>query len=371
MTMLQIRSEAECKRAAIAMGAFAINIVVDGPSLSLALANEASAELQISGAELNPIANLGFWGYPTAFITATIRGNELFEGVSPWCRKRGVELIAKDFPYDGVREPSIAIVFRNKVQGIAKQKVTYCRSQEAAAQLKPNDFDLEQIFSKDGARIFHTGGLYAAISSSSKDLITETAKVAKRNNTIVSYDLNYREMLWRLRGGMHEAQMVNDAIMKHVDVLFANEEDLQLGLGISGPDICSGETVTQDDFAEMLNQINCRFPQVKIVANTRRHVHLSTKHDWKAVLWFDGQFFESRHYVLEDIVDRVGGGDGFAAGVLSALLDAPEGIVTKEVAREAAQRGAASGALATACKTDVMQFSLADVKSIGNARVSR
>jgi 2-dehydro-3-deoxygluconokinase len=243
--------------------------------------------------------------------------------------------------------------------------VFYNRCNEAAAQLKPGDFDWEKIFG-GGVRWFHSGGIFAALSKTTPELIIEGMEAAKKAGAIVSLDLNYRAKLWNILGGHERALEVIGRIVKNVDVLIGNEEDLQLGLGIPGPEVAASSKLDPSTFFGMIDRVRAQHPQIKVVATTLREVHSTNRHSWGAVAWIDGKTYVSPTCEL-DVVDRVGGGDGFAAGLIFGML-------TGEEPEECVRLGWAHGALLTTFPGDTTMATVEQVRSLakgGSARIQR
>jgi 2-dehydro-3-deoxygluconokinase len=244
--------------------------------------------------------------------------------------------------------------------------VFYNRSNEAGGRLRAGDFDWPAIF-KGGVRWFHSGGIFAALSETTSDLIIEAMEAARSAGAIVSFDLNYRAKLWAAAGGIERGQQVLRRIAAHVDALVGNEEDLQKGLGLPGPEVASNKSkLDPDSFFELIGQATKQFPNIKLVATTLRDVHSTNRHDWGAVLWLDGQRFVSPTLHL-DVLDRIGGGDGFAAGLIY-------GLISGRSPEEALRLGWAHGALLTTYHGDVSMATLAEVEALaqgGSARVQR
>jgi len=321
--------------------------------------------IHVSGGEFNVAANLSdCFGLRTAIATAMVNypvGDLVAERV----RAMGVQPFYKKFEHNGVTGPNIAMVYSDRGHGVRPPVVFYNRANEAAAQLKPGDFDWKSIFA-GGVRWFHSGGIFAALSATTPELIVEGMQEAKRSGAIVSFDLNYREKLWALTGGRERARQVLGQIVKSVDVLVGNEEDLQKGLGIPGPEASSHSKLDPTAFVSMIDRVIDRYPQVRIVATTLREVHSSNRHSWAAVAWINGQSFPSPRCDL-DIHDRVGGGDGFSSGFFY-------GILTNEPPEEAMKLGWAHGALLTTFPGDTTMATLEQVRAFargGSARIQR
>ncbi len=325
----------------------------------------SSCSVHVSGGEFNCTANLAdCFGMKTAIATAMV-DYPIGELIAGQVRAMGVTPFYKMFAHDGVRGPNMAAVYSDRGFGIRGPVVFYNRASEAAAQLKPGDFDWNSIFAS-GVRWFHSGGIFASLSSTTADLIIEAMQAARRNGAIVSFDLNYREKLWRAAGGAERAVAVLGRIVEHVDVLVGNEEDLQKGLGIPGPRVAAKSKLDPSAFVEMMERVVTRFPNMKIVATTLREVHSTSRHEWAAVAWIGGQTFLSPTCNL-DVFDRVGGGDGFASGFFYGLLSgaSPD---------EAIRLGWAHGALLTTFPGDTTMASLEQVRAFaqgGSARIAR
>jgi 2-dehydro-3-deoxygluconokinase len=324
-----------------------------------------SFDVHISGGEYNVAAGLSScFGLRAAIATAMVRYG-IGELVQSQVRQSGVRSFYKWFDHDGVRGPNIATVYSDRGQGVRPPVVFYNRANEAGALLKPGDFDWPTIFGQ-GVRWFHSGGIFAALSPTTAALILESMQAAKAAGAVVSFDLNYRPKLWAPAGGKEKAQQVLSEIVRHVDALFGNEEDMQSGLGITGPDVSSASTLDPNAFFEVIERLVKQFPNIKLVATTLREVHSSNHHDWAAVLCLDGKRFISPTTSL-DVLDRIGGGDGFASGLIYGLLSArpPE---------DSLRLGWAHGALLTTYSGDVSMASREEVEAFakgGSARVQR
>ena len=239
------------------------------------------------------------------------------------------------------------------------------RGLSAASQLKPGDFDWDHIFGKLGTRWLHTGGIFAALSDTTLELVLEAVQAARKHGVIVSYDLNYRPSLWKSIGGPKRAQEVNREIARHVDVMLGNEEDFTacLGLEVEGAD----EHLSRIDvtaFKQMIGKAVAAYPNFKVVATTLRAVRTATRNDWGAICWAGGEFYEAPNREGLEILDRVGGGDSFASGLISGLMQLGKAV----------EYGAAHGALAMTTPGDTSMASLKEVEALvkgGSARVQR
>jgi 2-dehydro-3-deoxygluconokinase len=322
-------------------------------------------EIHVSGGEYNVAANLASaFGLNTGVATAMV-DNGIGELVQSRIREMGVRPFYKHFQHDGVRGPNIAAVYSDRGHGVRAPVVFYNRCNEAGALLKPGDFNWSEIFA-GGVRWFHSGGIFAALSETTSELILEGLQAAKAAGAVRSFDLNYRAKIWAASGGAAKGQQVFRRIAQEVDVLIGNEEDLQLGLGIEGPKVEAKSKLDPSLFFGMIDQVRRDFPNVKAVGTTLREVHSTSRHDWAAVLWLDGQQYVSPTMHL-DVIDRIGGGDGFAAGLIYGLL-------TGRSPEEALRLGWAHGALLTTFPGDVTMARLHEVEHLakgGAARVQR
>jgi len=322
-------------------------------------------KIHVSGGEFNAAANLSDCfrmktGIATAMVDYPV-GDLIAERV----RAMGVKPFYKRFKHNGVNGPNMAAVYSDRGQGVRPPVVFYNRSNEAAAQLKPGDFDWNAIFA-GGVRWFHSGGIFAALSETTGELIIEGMKAAKKAGAIVSFDLNFREKLWNIWGGQQKAVAVIARIVENADVLVGNEEDLQKGLGIPGPEVATKSKLDPNTFFGMIDKVVAKHPQVKVVATTLREVHSTNRHSWAAVAWISGKTYVSPTCEL-DVLDRVGGGDGFASGLFYGLL-------TGEKPEEAVKLGWAHGALLTTTPGDTTMVTVEQVRSFaegGSARIQR
>jgi 2-dehydro-3-deoxygluconokinase len=322
-------------------------------------------QIHVSGGEFNVAANLSdCFGMNTGIATAMVDypiGDLIHERV----RAMGVKPFYKKFKHNGVNGPNMATVYSDRGQGIRPPVVFYNRANEAGALLKPGDFDWNTIFS-GGVRWFHSGGIFAALSETTGEVIIEGMKAAKKAGAIVSFDLNFREKLWNIWGGEKKAVEIIARIVENVDVLVGNEEDLQKGLGIPGQDVESKSKLDPTAFFGMIDKVVKKHPQVKAVATTLREVHSTNHHTWGAVAWVDGKTYVSPTCEL-GVVDRVGGGDGYASGFFYGLL-------TGETPEEAVKLGWAHGALLTTTPGDTSMVTVEQVRAFaqgGSARIQR
>jgi len=324
-----------------------------------------SFNVHVSGGEYNVAANLAdCFGLTTGIATAMVK-YPIGEMIQARVREMGVRPYYKWFDHDGVRGPNMATVYSDLGMGVRPPVVFYNRSNEAGALLKPGDIDWKSIFA-GGVRWFHSGGIFAALSETTSELILEGMRTAHAHGAINSFDLNYRAKLWAPIGGLKKAQQVLRSIVSEIDVLVGNEEDMQLGLGIPGPETTGKSGIKSDAFFAMIEKVVKEFPNIKAVATTLREVQSSNRHDWGAVLWLKGDRYLSPTCTL-DVLDRIGGGDGFASGLIY-------GLINGRVPEEALRLGWAHGALLTTFPGDVTMARLPEVEAFakgGSARVQR
>jgi 2-dehydro-3-deoxygluconokinase len=321
--------------------------------------------IHVSGGEFNCAANLSdCFGLNTGVVTAMVDypiGDLIAERV----RAMGVKPFYKRFQHNGVNGPNMAAVYSDQGLGVRAPVVFYNRCNEAAGLLKPGDFDWKAIFA-GGVRWFHSGGIFAALSPTTAEVIVEAMAAAKAAGAITSFDLNYRAKLWNISGGEQRAVEVLDRIVKNVDVLVGNEEDLQKGLGIPGVDVESKGKLDPSTFFAMIDKVIKKHPHVKVVATTLREVRSTNRHHWGAVAWINGKTYQTPTAEL-DVHDRVGGGDGYASGFFYGLLagESPE---------EAVKLGWAHGALLTTFPGDTTMATVDQVRAFakgGSARIQR
>ena len=322
-------------------------------------------QIHVSGGEFNVAANLAdCFGLKTA-VASAMSDYPIGDLIAERVRAMGVKPFYKHFKHDGVTGPNMATVYSDQGFGVRAPVVFYNRSNEAAGQLKPGDFDWAAIFS-GGVRWVHCGGIFAALSPTTAPLAAEMMKAAKAAGAITSFDLNFREKLWKIHGGNERAVETIATIVENVDVLVGNEEDLQKGLGITGPEVAAKSKLDPSVFFGMIENVVKKHPDVKVVATTLREVHSTNRHSWSAVAWIDGKTYNAPTAEL-DVYDRVGGGDGFAAGFIYGLLSGEE-------PQEAVKLGWAHGALLTTFPGDTTMATMEQVRAFakgGSARIQR
>ena len=309
------------------------------------------------------------FGLRTAVCTAFVY-NDVGQLITDFVMQGGV---ATDFikwrPDDGIgRSVRNGLNFTERGFGIRGAVGIPDRGNTAASQLKPGDYDWDHIFGKLGVRWFHTGGIFAALSESTAALTAEAVKAAHKYGTIVSYDLNYRPSLWKSIGGQKKAREVNREIAQYVDVMIGNEEDFTASLGfeVEGANATLSHIETAA-FKNMIGTAVAEYPNFQVVATTLRKVITATINDWSAICYYDGNFYESASYPELEILDRVGGGDSFASGLVYGFLKTGD-------AQKAVEYGAAHGALAMTTPGDTSMATVKEVEKVmagGGARVVR
>ncbi|WP_036608148.1 sugar kinase [Oribacterium sp. P6A1] len=322
------------------------------------------------GGEYNVIRGLRkCFGLKTAVITA-LADNEVGHLVEDFMMQGGVDTsLVKWMDTDGIgRICRNGLNFTERGFGIRGAKGCSDRANTAISKAKPEDFDFDYIFGELGVRWLHTGGIYAALSEQASETVIEAIKTAKKYGTIVSYDLNYRPSMWSAIGGQAKAQEVNKEIAKYVDVMIGNEEDFTacLGFKIEGQDESLKE-LNVDGYKKMINEAVKTYPNFKAVATTLRTVHTATVNDWSALCWADGEIYKAADYKGLEIMDRVGGGDSFASGLIY-------GLMTTGDAEKAVNYGAAHGALAMTTPGDTTMATKKEVEAVmggAGARVQR
>jgi 2-dehydro-3-deoxygluconokinase len=322
-------------------------------------------DIHVSGGEFNVAANLSdCFGLNTGVATAMV-DYPIGDLINERVRAMGVRPFYKRFEHNGVNGPNMATVYSDQGKGVRAPVVFYNRSNEAGGLLKPGDFNWDEIFAQ-GVRWFHSGGIFAALSETTGELIVEAMKAAKAAGAITSFDLNFRAKLWNIWGGEEKAVSVIKRIVENVDVLVGNEEDLQKGLGVKGPEVESSSKLDPTTFFGMIDNVLEKYPNVKVVATTLREVHNTNNHSWSSVAWINGKTYTAPTAEL-NVLDRVGGGDGFASGFIYGILSGAE-------PEQAVKLGWAHGALLTTFPGDTTMATLEQVQAFaegGSARIQR
>jgi 2-dehydro-3-deoxygluconokinase len=306
------------------------------------------------------------FGLRTAAITALV-DNDVGRLVETLMQAGGVDTRHVCWQrFDGFgNDARVGLNFTERGFGLRPARTVYDRGHTAAAAMRPGDVDWTRIFGDEGVRWLHTGGIFAALSPSTAEVIQEAVQAAKQSGTVVSYDLNYRAGLWANRGGRDRAIEVNRALAPYVDVMLGNEEDFSAALGftVEGVDDDLSE-LDPTNFKTMIDQVVSTYPGVRVVATTLRRATTASRNDWSAVAFADGAFHSATPRTDLEVFDRVGGGDGFASGLIYALLSG------KPVAA-GVEYGAAHGALAMTTPGDTSMVSLDEVEAAMRARTVR
>lgn len=364
--MLDIRPAADCQFDCVSLGEIMLRL--DPGEGRIHTARQFAA--WEGGGEYNVTRGLRrCFGQRAAVVTA-FADNPVGRLIEDFILQGGVDTRFVQWKkYDGIgREVRNGLNFTERGFGIRGAVGCPDRGNTAASQMKSGDVDWDEVFGEAGARWFHTGGIFAALSESTAEFTIEACQVAQKHGTIVSYDLNYRPSLWKSIGGQAKAQEVNREIAKYVDVMIGNEEDFTASLGfeVEGVDEnISGIDV--ENFKNMIGTAIAEFPNFKATATTLREVHTATDNDWGAICWHDGEFHQAVQRDHLEIMDRVGGGDSFASGLIYGFLEHND-------PDKAVNYGAAHGALAMTTPGDTTMASLAEVEKImagGGARVVR
>ncbi len=366
MTMLNIRPRTECRWDLVSLGEVMLRLDPGNGRIATTRGFQAWE----GGGEYNVARGLKrCFGLETALVTA-FADNPIGRLIQDLIYQGGVDqTFVKWVPYDGVgRTVRNGLNFTERGFGLRAALGCSDRGHTATSQVKPGDFDWQEIFGRHGARWFHTGGIFAALSESTSAVAREAMQAAREHGAVVSYDLNYRESLWKGVGGRPRAHEVNRELGKYVDVMLGNEEDFTAALGfeVEGLD----ENLSQLDvtnFRRMIEEVLQEFPNLKIVATTLRNAKTATINDWGAVCFCEGQLHQAPVRPDLEIYDRVGGGDSFASGLIY-------GFLTGRGPQWAVECGAAHGALAMTTPGDTTMVTLPEVERVmrgGSARVTR
>lgn len=363
---LKIKSKDECRWDQVSLGEVMLRLDPGAGRIHTA----RSFQVWEGGGEYNVARGLKrCFGMDSAVVTA-LADNPVGRLVQDLIFQGGVDQShVRWVRYDGVgRETRNGLNFTERGFGMRPALGCSDRGHTAVSQLKPGDIDWELIFKKEGARWFHTGGIFCALSDTTPAVAKEAIESARQHGSVISYDLNYRESLWNSIGGKARAQEVNRELAPMVDVMIGNEEDFTACLGLEVEGLDAGHSKLEvESFHRMMTRAAEEFPNLKVIATTLRNAKTATKNDWSAVCYVQGELF--RAPVREDleIFDRVGGGDSFASGLIFGLL-------TNRGAQWAVECGAAHGALAMTTPGDTTMATLAEVERAmksGGARIAR
>jgi 2-dehydro-3-deoxygluconokinase len=366
MPELVVKPKAECRWDLVALGEVMLRL---DPGEGR-IATTRGFQAWEGGGEYNVARGLKrCFGLDTAIVTA-FADNPVGRLLQDLIYQGGVDQSYVAWvPYDGIgRSVRNGLNFVERGFGVRAALSCSDRGNTAVSQLAPGDIDWNRVFGRDGARWFHTGGIFAALSESTPLVAKEAMVAAKKHGTLVSYDLNYRESLWKGIGGKAKAQQVNQELARYVDVMIGNEEDFTASLGIELEGIDEHfSSLDPAHFKKMIESAKKTYPNFKVVATTLRHAKTATKNDWGAVCSFDDQFFASQSRMDLEIFDRVGGGDSFASGLIYGFLEG-------KGPKWAVECGAAHGALAMTTPGDTSMATLDEVLKLmkgGSTRVSR
>ncbi len=363
---MKIKAKEQCRWDLVSLGEVMLRLDPGGTRISTAREFRAWE----GGGEYNVARGLRrCFGMDTAVVTA-LADNPVGRLIEDLMLQGGVSLEhLRWVKYDGVgRTARNGLNFTERGFGMRAALGCSDRGHTAVSQLKPGEINWSKIFSEQGARWFHTGGIFCALSETTPQVAREAMEAAKHAGTMISYDLNYRASLWSSNGGKEKAQAVNRALLLFADVLFGNEEDFTTALGyeVEGLDEAHSN-LDPRFFQKMIEKLKRDFPGLSIVATTLRNAKTATRNDWGAIAHSDGRFYEAPRRENLEIYDRVGGGDSFASGLIYGLL------AGKDIAW-ALECGAVHGALAMTTPGDTSMVSLQEILQVmkgGSARISR
>ncbi len=366
MSALEIKPKAECRWDLVALGEVMLRLDPgDGR-----IATTREFRVWEGGGEYNVARGLRrCFALDTAIVTA-FADNPVGRLIEDLIFQGGVDQShVKWVPFDGVgRTVRNGLNFTERGFGVRAALGCSDRGHTAISQLRPGEVDWQKVFAAEGARWFHTGGIFAGLSETSPKVALEAMQAARAQRAVVSYDLNYRESLWKAIGGKRRAAEVNRELAGLVDVLIGNEEDFTAALGfeVAGLD----ENLSKldvENFRRMIEKVFAAFPNLKVVATTLRNAKTATRNDWSAVCYCDGRLYRAVTRNDLEIYDRVGGGDSFASGLIYGFLAGHD-------AQWAVECGAAHGALAMTTPGDTSMATLAEVERLmkgAGARVAR
>ncbi len=366
MSSLTIRPEEECRWDLVSLGEVMLRLDPGEERI----ATTRTFRAWEGGGEYNVARGLRrCFGLRTTIVTA-LADNPVGRLIEDLMLQGGVDLShVRWAPFDGVgRTVRNGLNFTERGFGVRAALGCSDRGHTAASQLRPGEIDWDSLLGDEGARWFHTGGIFAALSETTPDVAREAMEAAHRHGVVVSYDLNYRPSLWSAIGGLERARVVNRQLVGLVDVLIGNEEDFTAALGFEVPGLDHDlSALDPANFGRMIEAVVADYPNLSVVATTLRNAKTATRNDWGAICWMDGQLHEARQRLDLEILDRVGGGDSFASGLVY-------GFLAGKGPKAAVEYGAAHGALAMTTPGDASMATLAEVERVmkgGSARVTR
>lgn len=361
-----IKRKSECRWDLVSLGEVMLRLDPWDGRISTA----RSFRIWEGGGEYNVARGLRrCFGMDTAVVTA-FADNPVGRLAQDLIYQGGVDQShVKWVPYDGVgRTVRNGLNFTERGFGVRGAIGCSDRGHTAVSQLRAGDIDWNSIFAGEGSRWFHTGGIFAALSETTPQVANEAMSAARANGTLISYDLNYRESLWKAIGGKKRATEVNRELVKLVDVLIGNEEDFTAALGFDVEGVDENlSKLNVEHFRRMIEQVVKEFPNLKVLATTLRNAKTATVNDWSAVCYCDGKLYRAALRENLEIYDRIGGGDSFASGLIY-------GFLTGRDPQWAVECGAAHGALAMTTPGDTTMATLSEVEKLmkgGSARVAR
>ena len=366
MAVLDVRSKAQCKYDIVSLGEVMIRLDPGDERI------HTTRQFRVweGGGEYNVARGLKRCFKKEAAVVTAIPDCPVGRLLEDLIYQGGVSMeYVRWVPYDGIgRSARVGLNFTERGYGVRAAVGCSDRAHSAASQLKKGDIDWEQVFGRDGARWFHTGGIFAALSETTPEVVMEAAVAAKKHGTMISYDLNYRSSLWKFNGGQGKAREVNRALAPYIDVMIGNEEDFSAALGfeVEGLD-AHLSALDPGNFKKMILEVVKAFPNIKAVATTLRLAKTASVNDWGAIAYAGGQFVDAHFRPGLEIYDRVGGGDSFASGLIYGLMEGKS-------LQDALNYGAAHGALAMTTPGDTTTASLSEVEKVmkgGTARVDR
>lgn len=363
---MEIKSKDSCRWDLVSLGEVMLRL---DPG-DVRIATTRAFQVWEGGGEYNVARGLRrCFGMRTAVVTA-LADNPIGRLVEDFMNQGGVDQShVKWVPYDGVgRTVRNGLNFTERGFGVRAALGCSDRGHTAVSQLKAGEIDWRKVFVSEGSRWLHTGGIFAALSETTPVVAEEAMRKAKETGTIVSYDLNYRESLWKSVGGRKRAMEVNRELVRYVDVLIGNEEDFTAALGFETHGVSENYSeLNTDSFRRMIEQVVAAFPNLKVVATSLRNAKSATRNDWGAICWAEGNFHCATLREDLEIFDRIGGGDSFASGLIY-------GFLTNRGPQWSVECGAAHGALAMTTPGDTTMATLSEVERVmkgASARVAR